>query len=314
MQPTHTPRDGFVERLEWQISSELRRRHRTGPATWLPASPVKAAAAIVFLVLVSMTIGGVAVAAAIQAQDKERRDLVMTGSEQGLKLAELRVAAARLELSAIERQVAVGVERAASPAVEDARLKVAEAEGLYKVGALELQEVQVTGREPRDEISAPLVSGRDFVSERLQASLDVPERGLMAAKARVQAMRTRVDLGLAPLIDVAEAEARALELEQAVTAIRRKLDIRRQFVAGTITAPQADLRLIEAEAEQRVKSLEPRILVARQLSAATQRRFEVGLATQVELAEAKLRLSVLESDLAKAQLDLALIRKKISEF
>ena len=127
-------------------------------------------------------------------------------------------------------------------------------------------------------------------------------------------MRTRVDLGLAPLIDVAEAEARALELEQAVTAIRRKLDIRRQFVAGTITAPQADLRLIEAEAEQRVKSLEPRILVARQLSAATQRRFEVGLATQVELAEAKLRLSVLESDLAKAQLDLALIRKKISEF
>ena len=313
MQAPHTPRDGFVERLEWQISSELRRRHRTGPATWLPASPVKATAAIVFLVLVSMGAGGAAVAAAFQAQDKERRDLVVSSYEQRVQLAQLRLSAARLQLSEIERQVAVGVERNDSPQVQDSRLKLAEAEGLLMVGELELQEVRITGREAQDAISAPVVSGRDFVTERLQASLSVPERALISAKAQAQAMRTRWNVGMATMTDMTEAEARVLELEAAVASIRRKLEIRREFTAGRVTAPQADLRVIESEAEQRVKALEPRIALARTHIAAAQRRFDVGVTNHVELAEAKLRLSVLESELAKAQLDLALIRKKIQE-
>jgi hypothetical protein len=313
MQDPHTPRDGFVERLEWQIGSELRRRQRTGPATWLPASPVKAAAVIVFLVLVSMAAGGAAVAAAVQAQSKERRDLVVSTYEQRVNLAQLRLAAARMELTTIERQIAVGVERGDGTQAQDSRLKVVEAEGLLQLGELELQEARATGREPLDQISAPLVAGRDFVTERLQSSLLAPQQGLASARLRASAMRTRMNVGLATVTDMAEAEARVLELEAAVASIQRKLEVRRQFVAGQLTAPQADLRVIESEAEQRVKALEPRIALARKHIADAERRFQVGVATHVDLAEAKLRLSTLEADLAKAQLDLALIRKKISE-
>jgi outer membrane protein TolC len=313
MQAKHEPRDGFIDRLEWQISSELRRRHRTGPATWLPHSPLRASAVIALLVVVSTAAGGAAVAAAFQAQDKGRRDLVVSNYEQRVQLARLRVAAAELQVLEIERQVSVGVQRNDSLQVQDARLRVAEGQGSLKMAELDLQEARLTGREPLDAISSPLVSGRDFVAERLQSSLLAPEQGLTGARAQAKAMRRRYEVGLATVTDMAEAEARVLELEAAVAAIQRKLEIRRQFVDGKITAPQADMRLIESEAEQRVKALEPRIALAHKHIADVQNRVAVGVGTPVEVAEAKLRLSTLEAELAKAQLDLALIRKKIGE-
>lgn len=311
MQDPHTPRDGFVDRLEWQISSELRRRQRSGPATWLPSSPLKAAAAIVFVVLASMAAGGAAVAAAVQAQNNERRDVLVSGYERRVELARQRLALNTSHLRMWEREVAVGVKRPED--MQTAQLEVAEAERELKLLELDLQEVRLTGREPRAEISAPLVSGRDFVTERLQASLVAPDQALSVAKARAAATRRRVDVGLATMSDLAQDEARVLELEAAIAAIRSKLDIRRRFVAGQVTAARADLLVIEGEAEQRVKSLEPRIALARKNVEVAEQRLQVGVMTRVELAEAKLRLSELEADLAKAQLDLALIRKKVSE-
>jgi hypothetical protein len=311
MQAPHEPRNGFIDRLEWQISSELRRRQRTGPATWLPSSPLKAAAAIAFLVLVSMAAGGAAVAAAVQAQNNERRDLLVSGYERRLELARLRLAAAQLQLHEIERQIAVGTEQPAK--AYEPRLKMAEAEGSLQVIQLQLQEVRLTGREALDEISAPLVSGRDFVSERLRAGLVVPERALEIERQRQRSIRSRVEVGVAPQADLAEADARVAEMETGLAGIQRKLEIRRRFVGGQITAAQAELRVLEGDAEQRLKALEPKIAAARIQVAAWERRFNVGLATQVQIAEARLRLSELEADLAKAQLDLALIRKKISE-
>ncbi len=311
MQDPHTPRDGFVDRLEWQISSELRRRHRSGTATWLPSSPLKAAAAIVLVVLVSMAAGGAAVGAAVQAQNNERRDMLTSGYERRLDLARARLANARARLTAVQRDVAVG----AQPAIrlDEARLDVADSEYEVQIIDLQLQEVRLTSHEPLDDLTAPLVSGRDFVLERLHASLLRPQDGLTFARTSAQAVRRRMDVGLATATDLAEADARVLEIQATVASIQRKLEIRRQFIGGKITAVQADLRLIEAEADQRVKAIEPRLALARKQVADAERRFQVGVATHVDLAEARLRLSTLEADLAKAQLDLALIRKRISE-
>jgi hypothetical protein len=311
MQDPHTPRDGFVERLEWQISSELRRRHRTGPATWLPASPVKAAAVIAFLVIVSMAAGGAAVAAAVQAQNDARRDALTSGYEQRLELARRRLVAAQTHMQVLDREVKLGLlppDRLSEP-----QLNVTEAEQSVKVLELQLQEVRLSAREPLSEISAPLVSGRDFVLERLQIERLAPELALVVERVRLKDGQARVRVGVAPAIEVAEIEARISELESAISGLQRKLDIRRQFVAGQITAAQADLRVLESAAEHRLRALEPKIAVARTKVAAEESRFNVGLTTRVEVAAARLRLSELESELAKAQLDLALIRKKINE-
>jgi hypothetical protein len=311
MQDRHAPREGFVERLEWQIGSELRRRHRTGPATWLPASPVKATAAIVFLVLVSMALGGAAVAAAFQAQNSERRQLLVNGYERRLALARQRLEVTTEQLRSIERQIAVGAEHPDNR--YRARLKLVEAEASVTVIELQLSEVRLTGAEPVDAISAPLVSGRDFVTERLQAELILPATALETERHLLREIRGRVAHGVAPAAAQAEAEVRVIEAEAARTSLERKLGVRRQFVGGAITGAQADLRVLEGDAEQRLKTLEPKIALARLLVSATEQRFNVGLVTRVDVAEARLKLSELEAEHAKAQLDLALLRKKIEE-
>ena len=67
---------------------------------------------------------------------------------------------------------------------------------------LDLAEVHASGREPVKTVSAPLVSGRDFVTERWQVEATVPAAALEAAKRNVDVARTRFDVGLANNHDV----------------------------------------------------------------------------------------------------------------
>ena len=52
---------------------------------------------------------------------------------------------------------------------------------------------------------------------------------------------------------------------------------------------------------------------ARQLLTQLQRRVEIGTSSPVDLAQARLRLAEIEADLAKARLNLELIRKRLDE-
>jgi outer membrane protein TolC len=68
-----------------------------------------------------------------------------------------------------------------------------------------------------------------------------------------------------------------------------------------------------AEAEQQVTSIKPKIALAQQEVALLAQRVEGGVATPVSLAEAKLRRLELETALSKAELDLAVVRRRIAE-
>ena len=57
----------------------------------------------------------------------------------------------------------------------------------------------------------------------------------------------------------------------------------------------------------------PKVELAVKRVAAVKTNVEVGLAQRVDLAEATLELRTLETELAKAQLDLALIRRRLQE-
>jgi outer membrane protein TolC len=77
-------------------------------------------------------------------------------------------------------------------------------------------------------------------------------------------------------------------------------------------AVQTELRVLEAEAEGRIKALKPKIELARQQVDQTEKLVKLGATQSIELAEAKLRLQQREADIAKAELDLAIVRKKLS--
>jgi hypothetical protein len=256
-----------------------------------------------------MAIGGGVVAAAYEAQQNELRDMLVGTYQQRVALAEQRAELARQQLREVEGRVATGVET--PEAAGDARLKVTEAEAELRVVQIDLDEVRASGREPMKTVSAPRVSGRDLVSERWRVEMSVKAAALEAAKLHAQAAKVRFDVGLASADEVDAASTRQIELESAIQLARQQIAIRQTFLGGGITAALAELRVLEAEVEQRHAMLARRIDVSRRRVEDLTARIEIGTAAPVEKARAELRLVELQLALKKAEYDLALIRQQI---
>jgi len=311
MRDKHEPHDAFIDRLESQIASEVRRRQRQiEPPRWPMRSRLKLAVAAVGLALVSMGVGGAVVAAAYQAQTNEQRDLLAANYNLSVGVAKSRLALVTEQLQTIQRKVAAGM--ASNDELLDARVKFAEAEWSLKLMQSFFEEVRATGREPLTGLSSPLVSGRDFVTERLSAAVEGTKVALDVEMKRMRDAQTKVEIGVADRYTTAVAQASLVEVQVRMETLQQKLSLRQKFVKGEMDAVQTELRVLEADAEGRIKALKPKIDLAHLQMDQTANRFRVGNAQSVELAEARLKLQQLEADLAKAQLDLEVVRRRLS--
>lgn len=277
----------------------------------MPRWRLKAAVGVAALVLVSMAIGGAVVAAAYQAQGNELRDLLSAGYERRADLARQRLALAREQVQTEQQRVAIGLGN--QEAVLAAGVKVAEAEASLKVIDLQIQEIRIAAREPLGDVSSPLVSGRDFVTERWKIEASVPAAALEFEQGHLRGTEQRVAVGLANMSDVEISRARILELEAGIEAFHRKIDVRQRFLKGELDAAMADLRMLEGDAEQRRKALVPKIELARKTVAGIDARIQVGMAQTVERTDARLRVLQLETELARLDNELAVIRRQIAQ-
>jgi hypothetical protein len=312
MQDIHEPRAEFVERLERRIADDMRRRNRQlaeGRGGW--PFDFRSSIVVAALMLLSIGLGAGVTAASYQAQDEARRTRLVADLERLADLARQRLATARVRLDAMERDVAIGV---AAPVERlQRRVDVAEAQGQLAVIELQLEEVRVTAREPLDDLSAPLVGGRDFVSERLRSEMSVPVAVLEIERLRLRDAEQRKALGVAEGVDVDVAAAKVAELGAAVEGLRRKLEIRERFVAGRADAAETELRALEATALARQQSLTSRVMVARQQVDRMTEKVKIGTGTRVDLAEATYRLQGLEAEMAKAELDVEIVRRQLQQ-
>ena len=312
MNGKHEPHSEFVEKLEWQISREIRRRNHAAPApSWAARIRAVPALALAGLVLFSMCVGAGAVAAAYQAQNGERRDLLTSVYQRRIQLAREQLSLAREQLQTAERRLSLGM--GSREDVLDCGVKVADAEAQVKSRELELEEIRATGHEPLHGISSPLVSGRDFVRERMQIAISVPRATLELEQTRLRETEKRYQLGTVEEIEVDTARARVAEAQAALLAFDRKIAIRQQFLNRKMDAATADLRVMEAETELRQRSLASQLAVARKELQLATRKVELGTGEKVKQAEAALRLQMLETDLARSELDLQLVRRRLEQ-
>jgi len=308
MNELHEPTNDFIDRLERHVGQEARRRSRRVDAPrpwWLSAKAVAAS------MLISMAIGGAVVAAAYEAQASGRREQIAAPYAQRLDLAKRKLEVVASELASAERRFSVGM--VTESQVLEAGLAVADARAQVQIIELQLAEVQITGTDYRDELSAPLVSRRDFVTERLVAASSVPEQALAHAKKLADRVQRRVEIGTSAPIDLEVVRTRITELTMTMNAFQRKADIRRQFLAGKMDKIETELRVLEAEADQQVNTLQPKLTLARQELAQLASRFETGTVNQEAVALAKLRVLELELAMSKANLDLTVVRRRIQE-
>jgi outer membrane protein TolC len=312
MSAEHNPREEFVNQLEHHLRADLRRRDRAPRHhPWIPQSRNAVALVFAAVAIVSMAVGGGVVAVAYEARLNEQRDLLLGNFEQRAILAQQQLALRTQLLRDMEQRVSVGIEPQES--VLDVRFKVREAEAELKSIEVDIEEIRATGREPMNALSAPLISGRDFVTERLRVEMSVPAAALEVEKVRAQAVRSRFEVGLAHSTDVDAAETRTIELASAIEVFQRKMGIRQTFLKGGLTAAVADLRGLEAETDMRRTALARRIDFARRQVREVTSRIEVGTANPLNLAEAELRLQELQLEMSRADYDLLLIRKQLGK-
>jgi hypothetical protein len=108
------------------------------------------------------------------------------------------------------------------------------------------------------------------------------------------------------------ARARVVQLEAAAQGLVVRMDIRQKFLKGEMDAAGAELRALEVEADVRKKVVASQLEVAKINADRIRARFEVGTAQSVEVAKARLRVQELETDMAKAELELALVRDQLA--
>jgi hypothetical protein len=312
MNGLHEPREEFVAALESRLAARARFRPRqTSLPAWLPQSRSLLAAAAAIVIVVSMGIGGAVVAFAYQAQTAEGRQMLMAAYSQRLQLANKRLETAQKVLTDMQSRVEIGA--ATRVDLRDAEQKLTAARAEMQSVQLQMEEIQLTGREPVDQVSAPLVSGRDFVSQRWRVDMSVPLGAREAEQLRLTEMQQRVAVGMADSFELEVSRARINEVRFTGEGLERKLEIRRQFLKHEIDAAMADLRVLEAEADQRMKILTGKVELARKETARITARVQAGAAQQVEAAETSMRQLAVEYELSKSNYDLILIRKQIAQ-
>jgi len=292
------PDDKIVDRLEWQLASEFRRREHLKPAPGRIAVP----RSVVALSLAAgvLLMGVAATKAADLIKDSWRKKIEVARLE-----TEVRIKTAFLELkkdraAQAESRYSIGLVSEDEALV--AKLGADRAAADREISVLDLEEAKESGEAPRNEIYAPLVGGRDFVGERLGIEKKVLQADLDLRRARTEsALRHQVDLGLAPKSALSEFAAMLAGQEAGLEDIENRLALRQRFLAGEISAGEMEIQARMSAAEKELREAQSSIDTIRPRLEDLRAKAAAGLVEIDEVKGWELGLSA-----AQAKADLAL--------
>ena len=188
------------------------------------------------------------------------------------------------------------------------KIAVKKAELDFKKSQLNLEEVKMSGEIPRNELYAPLVGGRDFVSERLELDKMEIELEIYLISRHLKRIKKLTEEGLIQDHELDQVMTVIANQEAHLDKIQQRLDLRSSFLEGEITAREVEIesRLTAAEnhlhhAQSKVDSLEQQLTRFQALEArgAITRSENRQLEFALDAAQAELKLAVLEMDVLK---------------
>jgi hypothetical protein len=191
-------------------------------------------------------------------------------------------------------------------------LRLREGEHHLNLLALHEEEVRASGQAPQDEISAPLIGGKDFVSERLELESSIQRLHLSIYQSSLVRINDRIEAGLVPEEEMAQARRGMGELQLQLDGIQKRLDLRARYLRGEITAQ-------EAETEQELKNvriqlqsseLAHRLLGEHYQSVA--QKVEAGLQTESTLTQLRFELLKVEMEIETLRRTIELLEVPIS--
>jgi hypothetical protein len=294
----HEPTREFTQYLEWQIATTVRRHDRFAEpvrTTSVYAKYLAAAAAIV----VAMMIGAGGVAAAGRIQDNQQKQVLVQEQDSLRQLASMQLTLAEKGLDDAKRRVSVGA--APQSIVESAERDVRVAQIRLDRSSLDAAEVELSIRPVRNEISSPLVKGRDFVTVRLQLDLKAAGLALTSAELVKKQTQTRFEVGLVADVELTEADVALLRAQAAVQSVQDQLALRSRFVAGGLTAPQAVQQKALLAARSELKLAESALVLAEKRAELIKKRVAVGTTDEQDALAAQLDVLSKRADIESLQ-------------
>jgi hypothetical protein len=300
-----SPDDLFVERLEWQLASEYRRKALLKPDRRKIAVSRRLAAA---LLVAGLFMSGVtAIKAAEYFKDSWRKKIEIARVETEVRLKEARRESARQSADRVARMYALGVIEAGEDQVAEMSVKKA---GLaVDESLLNRDEVRASGTSPRDEIYAPKVGGRDYVAERLAISKKEAELDMVAREIRRDRTRNRAALGLVSAEEMKALEAEAAVQKAAILKIEKRLDLRKRFLAGGLTAQAAEIEDRLTGAEEDLSAATAKVDVLRERMKHQESLEAVGMASPGETQALKSALDSALDEQKLAALEMDVLKK-----
>ncbi len=301
----------FVKALEWQLRSSLR---RDGAATESPrrlrmtASKVFASVA---LVAGSMFLGAAGTYAVTHEDDRAARELLVAKIQAQLEIAEM-LNAHHAQALAKKQPLA---EKGYIPESEIRRLELPliSSESEIQRRRLELEEVSITGREPNNALSAPLVGGRDFVTARLKAEERPIERQLAIAAKELDRLRKLAEAAAVLGYEVDAAEARFQQIAAGLDELRRRQSLRARFLAGELTPKEVELHALQEQARTAREAAARQLPVMAEQLERLRLLFHKNLVDRAEVSEMEVALKSLQAQVRLTELELQILEKKLSE-
>jgi len=288
----------FVDRLEWQLASEFRRRDRLKPARGRIAVP----RSVVALSLAAgvLLLGVAATKAAEIIKDSWRKKIEVARLETEVRIKSAFWESWKEWSAQMENKRALGLISHEETLTSKSASQEAAAE--LDRAILDLGEAKASGEAPRNELYAPLVEGRDFVSERLEIEKRSHQFEMELRRERIEpALRHRVELGLIPKSDLDEVLGWLSVDEAGIKDIENRLALRRRYLAGEISAMELEIQIRLSAAEKDLREARSEIDTVGKGMEDLRAKEAVGLVPSSVVKAAQLAL-----DAAEAKADLAL--------
>jgi multidrug resistance efflux pump len=301
MSKIYEPDSQYLERLEWLLSSEYRRANRLKPSSGKVAISRR-------MVAISLAVGvlmtGVAMTkAADYFKDSWRKKIEKARVETEVELKKVHLESIREMASELKIRVDNGLIR--EDEYKLIQLAEENAEMDFQRSLLNLDEVEMSGEIPRNELYAPLVGGRDFVSERLEMEKMAIKLDLEQLRIQEGRLKQLVEQNLVRGDETAQIQAEIANRKMMIDKIQERLDLRARFLSGEITAQEVEIqdRMTGAErnlqlARSKVESLQEQMqrLKALEAQGTVSHREVAQLQYALDAAEAELKLASLEMD------------------
>lgn len=272
MSNSHDPDQQFVDALEWELRSSLRRQRTLEMASGPTMERVgRLLVAALLLMAVSLAIGAAASFAIVQSMGQPQRAQTIERQHWLMSLAQTRLDEARLAAQTLGADA-----EADEDALYDAQGRVDLADQTLQLHRLEYEESRLAGRAPNDAPSAPRVGKRDFVGARLAVRRDSLGTQVETLDTRVGVISERIGLGEADEIDRLRAEELVRLADATRDGLDRRIQARRDFLAGRLDAREVERRTLLEDARTEHRRAEVRLRTARAIDDLRRRRQSTG--------------------------------------